>query len=136
MIEVTREETEMPLPRQLARFNRRATNRVTGLIAGRAPGMAVVVHKGRRSGRLYETPVNAFKDDEGYKISLTYGQESDWVKNVLAEGGCEIRVRGHSVTATEPEVIHDPSLNWAPLGIRQLLTTMDAPHYLRLRVRD
>ena len=28
----------------------------------------------------------------GYVIALTYGPDADWVKNVLAAGGCELEV--------------------------------------------
>jgi len=30
----------------------------------------------------------------GFVIALTYGRESEWVKNVLAAGGCELETRG------------------------------------------
>ena len=31
---------------------------------------------------------------DGYLLALTYGPDSDWVKNVLAAGGCELVTRG------------------------------------------
>ena len=58
------------------------------------PGFGVIVHHGRRSGLRYQTPVNVFSAGNGYVIALTYGPETDWVKNVLAAGGCELRTRG------------------------------------------
>jgi deazaflavin-dependent oxidoreductase (nitroreductase family) len=76
----------MPAPRSIARFNRRFTNKLTLKVAGYLPGFAIVSHVGRKSGRTYRTPVNAFRTDDGYIIALTYGSESDWVKNVLAAG--------------------------------------------------
>src|SRR5215204_4698399 len=53
--------TAVPLPKQLARFNRVTTNRVAFPVARRVPGFAVVLHTGRRSGCSYRTPVNAFR---------------------------------------------------------------------------
>src|SRR5262249_27804940 len=94
----------LPLPRNLAHFNRRVTNRLTGHVASWAPGFAIVTHVGRRSGSVYRTPVNVFRDDGRYVFALTYGTESDWVRNVLAAGGCEIRTRRRSVKLTGPEV--------------------------------
>lgn len=41
------------LGRGMARFNRSVTNHLTRRLAGRVPGMAVVIHCGRRSGREY-----------------------------------------------------------------------------------
>lgn len=86
----------MPAPRWLGRFNRVVTNRVTGIVAPRLPGFGVISHRGRRSGRAYTTPVNVFRTAEGYAVALTYGAESDWVKNVEAADaahGAEARPR-------------------------------------------
>ena len=51
----------MPIPKRVAHFNKRVTNRVTRHIAGWMPGFAIVTHVGRRSGRTYRTPVNIFE---------------------------------------------------------------------------
>jgi len=55
--------------------------------------MGLVVHRGRRSGRVYDTPVLVFPADDGYVIALTYGPDTDWIRNVLAAGGCAARSR-------------------------------------------
>lgn len=110
----------MVLPKSVARFNRVVTNRVSGLVSGRAPGFATVVHRGRKSGREYRTPVNLFRNDGGYVVALTYGPDSDWVRNVLAAGGCTLETRGQAVKATNPRVVHDPDRGALPLVIRQV----------------
>ncbi len=51
----------MPIPRVVGRWNKFGLNRITKRIAPQMPGFGVVVHRGRRSGRLYETPVNVFR---------------------------------------------------------------------------
>ena len=50
----------MPIPRIVRQWNKAGLNRVTKHIAPWAPGFGVVIHRGRRSGRLYQTPVNVF----------------------------------------------------------------------------
>ena len=50
----------MPIPRIVRQWNKAGLNRVTKHIAPWAPGLGVVIHRGRRSGRLYQTPVNVF----------------------------------------------------------------------------
>lgn len=97
----------MPLPRALARLNRIGLNRVTRRIAPRMPGFGVVEHRGRRSGRLYQTPVNVFPRPGGYVIALTYGADADWVRNVRAAGGCDLHTRGRRVHLTAPRLVHD-----------------------------
>jgi deazaflavin-dependent oxidoreductase (nitroreductase family) len=84
----------MPLPRTLARWNKVGLNRVTKRVAPWMPGFGVVTHAGRRSGRRFQTPVNVFPAEDGYLLALTYGPDSDWVKNVMAAGGCELVTRG------------------------------------------
>jgi deazaflavin-dependent oxidoreductase (nitroreductase family) len=106
----------MPFPRTIARLNRAGLNRLTRHTAPLTPGMGVVIHRGRRSGRRYETPVNVFRTPDGYLFALTYGPESDWVRNVLAAGGCELRTRRRTVALTSPRVVHDESR----AGIRPL----------------
>jgi deazaflavin-dependent oxidoreductase (nitroreductase family) len=84
----------MALPKTLARFNRVVTNRVLGLLAPWAPPFAVIEHRGRRSGRELRTPVWMFRRGGRYVVALTYGADTDWVKNVFAAGGCRIRRLG------------------------------------------
>ncbi len=49
---------------------------------------AIVRHVGRRSGKIYETPIIARLVESGFVIELTYGHDVDWHRNVLAAGGC------------------------------------------------
>ena len=111
----------MALPPSLARFNRHVTNRITGPYAGRLPGFAIVVHTGRRSGRRYHTPVNVFRDGDDYIFVLTYGDKTDWVRNVVAAGRAEIVTRGRHIKLTDPRVFTDASKRWAPLPVRLFL---------------
>src|SRR5712692_5869519 len=89
--------SRMPLPRWVARFNKRLTNRIIGPLAPYLPGFGVVVHLGRLTHRQYRTPVNVFRRPGGFVIALTYGPNADWVRNVLANGGCELEYRGRRV---------------------------------------
>jgi deazaflavin-dependent oxidoreductase (nitroreductase family) len=121
----------MPLPKRLARFNRRVTNRVLGTAAPYVPPMAMVVHRGRRSGRRYSTPVLAFPTDGGCAIALTYGPDTDWVRNVLAAQGCLLRRRGGELELTNP-VISD-GLHLLPAAFRPALRLMNVTQVLHLR---
>lgn len=111
----------MVLPKRMARFNKIVTNRLTRTFAGRAPGFGIVHHQGRKSGKQYATPVNVFPTAEGYAIALTYGPGTDWVKNVLAAGGSNLEVRGHTVKLTNPRLVHDETHRRTPPGVRQFL---------------
>lgn len=95
----------MRLPQRLARFNRHVTNPVQRLWAGWAPGMGILDHVGRRSGRAYRTPLTVFSTDDGVAILLTYGPDRDWLKNLLAAGGGHLRRHGRSRAVRDPRVM-------------------------------
>jgi deazaflavin-dependent oxidoreductase (nitroreductase family) len=123
----------MPLPKRLARFNRHVTNRVLGPAARRLPGFAVVSHVGRRSGRVHRTPVNLFRDGDRYVIALTYGADSQWVRNVLAAGAVDIETRGRRRRLVAPEVVHDPRRSLVPAPIRPVLGLVRVSDFMLLR---
>jgi hypothetical protein len=62
----------MPIPRIVARLNRIGLNRLTRRIAVWTPGFGVIVHRGRKSGREFRTPVNVFPIEGGFVVALTY----------------------------------------------------------------
>jgi deazaflavin-dependent oxidoreductase (nitroreductase family) len=126
----------MPLPSWLARFNRSVTNRVSGLVAGHLPGFGIVVHTGRRSGARYRTPVNAFRHPDGYVIALTYGEVSDWVRNVKWAGGCQLERRGRIVTLSDPRMVVDVRAGVVPVAVRPVLRLIGVDHFLVLRISD
>ncbi len=48
---------------------------------------AQIRHVGRRSGRTYTTPVSARRSGDSVLIALTFGNQSDWSRNVRSAGG-------------------------------------------------
>jgi deazaflavin-dependent oxidoreductase (nitroreductase family) len=120
----------MPLPKRLARFNLRVTNRVLGPLAERLPGFGIVIHRGRRSGREYRTPVNVFRRGDRYVIALTYGADSQWVRNVLAAGELDVETRGRRVHLTEPRLVHDERRRLVPAPVRVPLRTANVSDFL------
>lgn len=95
----------MPLPKRLARFNRSVTNRLTRPAARHLPGFGVVLHQGRRSRANYETPVNCWFSEDSITIALTYGKDVDWLKNLEANAGGQIVVRGRVHKIGPPRVL-------------------------------
>lgn len=123
----------MPISLRVARFNKHVTNHLTGPFAGRLPGFAIVTHVGRRSGKAYHTPVNVFRAGDRYVFALTYGPGAEWVRNVVAAGGCEIRTRGRMVRLVEPERFTDPTRGPVPIPARWILGLIDVDEFLALR---
>lgn len=102
---------------------------------------AQLTHTGRRSGRTYVTPVGARRAGDMVLIPLTFGNQSDWSRNVLAAGRCSLRLAGVDYQASAPVLVSReeaaPQVRAAfsrlerasmrPLGIRQFLRLSVVP---------
>jgi deazaflavin-dependent oxidoreductase (nitroreductase family) len=97
--------SDMRLTRVMAKFNRRATNKTVGLLAPYLPPWAVLIHRGRKSGSEYRTPVAVTVHDGSLLVPIGYGEESDWLRNLLAAGGGQVMHRGKTRAFTNPRVV-------------------------------
>lgn len=80
-------------------------NRWTIRLARSGKGrFSLVRHVGRKSGKTYETPIIVAEAPGGFVAELTYGENVNWYRNIVAAGGCELVVGGvpHRVVAIEP----------------------------------
>ena len=102
------------LPRTLARINRYVTNPIMGLWAPYLPPWAVIEHQGRKSGKTYRTVIFAFRHGNLIIVVLTYG-ETDWLRNIRAQGHAQLTRRGRTITIRDPRVVYAPEL---PTGTR------------------
>ena len=117
--------------RWVAAFNLVVTNRITSRFAARLPGFGIVTHVGRKSGRIYRTPVNVFREPDGFLIALTYGRDSEWVKNVLSAGGCQLESRSMRYQLSEPTIVRDPTRQRFPLIVRLILRLIGANDFMQ-----
>jgi deazaflavin-dependent oxidoreductase (nitroreductase family) len=118
--------------RWVAAFNLAVTNRITSRFANRLPGFGILTHVGRKSGRLYRTPVNVFRAPDGFLIALTYGRDSEWVRNVVSAGGCQLETRRVFYQLSAPTVVHDPTRRRFPLPVRMILGIIGANDFMQL----
>ena len=124
----------MPIPHGMRRVNRVALNKVTRQLAPWLPGLGVVVHRGRTTGKAYRTPVNVFPRPGGrYILALTYGRDTDWLKNVIAAGGCELLTRGKHIELTAPRLFHDETRREMRMVERSILGLLHVDDFLELR---
>jgi deazaflavin-dependent oxidoreductase (nitroreductase family) len=91
--------------RVMARINRQATNRAIGFWAPYVPPWAMVVHRGRTSGKEYRTPVAAFVRGGTVAVALPYGDDADWVRNLLTAGGGRLIRLGRGRALVNPRVV-------------------------------
>ena len=87
--------------------------RCSGRYRAVAAGFAVIKHRGRTSGKEYETIVTAFRKGNVLAIALAHGK-TNWVKNVLAAGEADIHVPAQGPAHDQPRVLPagtvDPTL--------------------------
>lgn len=91
----------MPMPS----FMRYVTKHVFNPAATAKGTRPVLVHVGRTTGTVYETPLDAHRVDGGYLFVLVYGSRSDWARNILAAGHARLRVDGTEVALTAPRIV-------------------------------
>jgi deazaflavin-dependent oxidoreductase (nitroreductase family) len=97
-----------PRSRRLIRAAGRVVNPLVLRIAGRryVPVIGVVRHRGRKTGRLYATPLGVRPaPGGGFVMPLTFGDASQWYQNILAARGCVITYRGADHAVTRPVVV-------------------------------
>ena len=123
----------MPLPNWLARFNRYFTNPIARRVAGWLPGFCILTHVGRKSGKEYRIPLNVFEVDGDFVFALTYGADTDWVKNVLAAGQAEMRHKGKQVSLRDPRFLStEEGMSSMPAVVRLVLHAIGVTEFLRL----
>lgn len=98
------QEDKSPIINWLRYFNKRVTNRLTTRFAGKRI-YALVHHRGRRSGKPYQTPVVAVPDGGSFVFPLPYGANADWCQNLMAAGEARMEWRGGVYHLVAPRLI-------------------------------
>ncbi|MEU0496304.1 nitroreductase family deazaflavin-dependent oxidoreductase [Mycobacterium sp. NPDC006124] len=94
----------MIIPVWLERFQIKYVNPLLKPLSKRMPGFAVISHRGRTSGKAYETIVTAYRKGDVLAIGLVHGK-TNWVKNVLAAGAADIHVGRQDLHLVNPRVL-------------------------------
>ena len=123
-----------PVVNAVRRLNRNVFNPRQMATAGQPGAFAQVLrHTGRTSGRTYETPLGIEPTDDGFVIALVYGNDAQWLKNVLAAGRAEV-VRDDVTYAVDgPELVAvDEVMGYFKPSDQRLLGLFGVDRCLRL----
>jgi deazaflavin-dependent oxidoreductase (nitroreductase family) len=97
----------------------------------------IVRHVGRRSGKLYETPIIVSPVADGFVIELTYGHDVDWHKNVLAAGGCTVVWHGKEYVIDKIEPLDTETGRAAFPRLQQLiLRLLRRKHFEKMKFQQ
>lgn len=116
-------------------FNKYILNRIMKRRA-RSPHtkFAIVRHIGRRSGKVYETPIIVAPRGDDFVFALTYGPNVDWYRNLMAAGHGTLLWRGRTITFGKPEPIDRARAIQAFPRLEQfVLRRLDIQHFLLVR---
>jgi deazaflavin-dependent oxidoreductase (nitroreductase family) len=124
----------MAIPHAVGKLNKVATNKVLVHLAGHGPFIELE-HVGRRSGRAYRVPLNAFRAGDTVTFALTYGPRVDWLRNVRAAGGCRVRMGREILTLGAPvDLPTQVGLARMPAPARVVLRLVRVDHFVEMPV--
>lgn len=108
-------------------------NRLVRAFAGRRI-YALLCHRGRRSGKRFETPVMAWSTEGGLLVPLSWGTESDWYRNLMAAQDCEIQLRGQWFRCGGPALLpRDEARSYFSPATRTLASLFPVKQFVLLR---
>ena len=128
-----------PRARAIVRAAARLINPLILLIAGRRwmPILGILCHRGRRSGRMYATPLGMRPMGSSFFMPRTFGENAAWYQNVLASGWCVVTYRGREYTLIDPALVDYATaapafpryelLQFRLVGINEYLRLRQAP---------
>jgi deazaflavin-dependent oxidoreductase (nitroreductase family) len=95
---------------------------------------SVIRHRGRTTGRTYQTPVWAVPTEDGFVIAIVYGSGTDWLKNVVASGAAAIVHEGEACPVDRPEIVPMESARaYFPVTLQRTHRLVGVEEYLRVR---
>jgi deazaflavin-dependent oxidoreductase (nitroreductase family) len=125
-----------PRTRSAIRFAAWLINPLILLVAGRRwmPVLGVLRHLGRKSGRLYSTPLGMRPLGDTFVMPRTFGENAAWYLNVRSAGWCVVKYKGRDYTLIDPQVIDYAAAAAAfPRYERLQFRLVGINEYLRLR---
>src|SRR5690606_38378651 len=103
----------MLFPPLLERLQIKYINPLVRPLSRRMPGLGVIKHRGRTSGKEYETIVTPYRKGRLLAVGLAHGK-TNWVKHVLAGGEADIQIGRKALHLVNPRVLPagtvDPTL--------------------------
>jgi hypothetical protein len=103
-----------------------------GLMGGRHSEIGILEHVGRRSGVRRMTPVHPEPTATGFRILVPLGAESQWARNVVAAGHCQLHLHHQVFDLDEPAMKPAAEATDLPSPVRRLMAALGF-QYVHLR---
>lgn len=97
---------------------------------------AVLHHVGRKSGKIFETPVLVWPVEDGFIVALTYGSQVDWLRNLQAAEQGTLRWHKQEYVFQTPVFVDEAAalraLHALPAFMKFVLRRRGAHEYVKL----
>jgi deazaflavin-dependent oxidoreductase (nitroreductase family) len=103
-----------------------------GIIEKSGGEIGLIEHVGRTSGIVRVTPVHPVPTENGFRIIVPLGRESQWVRNVVAAGRSRLQVGSMVYEVDEPTLISPAHVDGVPAAARRVMQWLGF-RYLELR---
>ena len=103
-----------------------------GLAGGRHSEIGMLEHIGRKSGVRRTTLIHPEHTADGFRVLVPLGAESQWARNVLAAGHCQIRLHDRVYELDEPAILPVAAEAHLPWLVRRVMAALGF-RYLHLR---
>jgi deazaflavin-dependent oxidoreductase (nitroreductase family) len=94
--------------------------------------IATLEHVGRRSGMKRLTPVHPEVTQNGFRIIVPLGTQSEWARNVMAAGHCRLQLHDQVFDLDEPAMVDAREAKDLPWPMRRAMAALGFK-YLNLR---
>jgi deazaflavin-dependent oxidoreductase (nitroreductase family) len=125
--------------RRHPRFGSNWVNRVVdpwvvreGFVAKSEGEIGLIEHVGRKSGIVRVSPVHPVPTEDGFRIVVPLGLESEWAHNVLTAGRCRLQIGETVYELDEPMLISPMLVEEIPPMVQHLMVWLGF-QYLQLR---
>ena len=103
-----------------------------GLAGGRNSEIGMLEHVGRKSGVRRLTLVHPEPTADGFRVLVPLGAESQWARNVLAAGHCQIHLHDQVFDLDEPAILSAAEAAHLPWLVRRVMAALGF-RYIHLR---
>ena len=92
-----------------------------GLAGSGRSEIATLEHVGRKSGLMRLTPVHPERTQNGFRIVVPLGVQSNWARNVLAAGHCRMQLHDQVFDLDEPVMVDVQDVTNVPWPLRRVM---------------
>jgi deazaflavin-dependent oxidoreductase (nitroreductase family) len=95
-----------------------------GIVSESDGEIGLIEHVGRKSGTVRVSPVHPVPTENGFRIIVPLGFESQWAQNVLTAGRCRLQVGEVVYELDEPILVSPMLVEGLPFAVRRLMVLL------------